>query len=134
MSSIFVLKKRPCVDLDHLAAAGFAILSALALAAQSCSVNLWLSCGNEGHDPTDPHTLGNALDVSVTGLGAETIRQLHTTLQNTLGPNFTVLYEVPTDPTDPLLAPIAYVNPQAPGPHLHLQLKKGLTDYPPLPA
>ena len=93
-------------------------------------MNLEITCWNEGHGPTDPHTLGEAADVSVKGLSADQIEMVLMALRSTLGPLFTVLYEVPKVPSDPTLRPIAYVNVDATGPHLHVQRKKG-TIFPP---
>jgi hypothetical protein len=46
-------------------------------------------------------------------------------LQEQLGPDFTVLYEVKVKPNG-VLSGIAYVNPDATAEHLHLQIRKGL--------
>ena len=125
-----VLRARPCVRFDVIAPAGFRILWALDTAVQSCRVNLEITCWNEGHGHTDPHTLGEAVDVSVKGLSADQIEMIKGNLEMTLGPLFTVLYEVSTVPSDPTLRPIAYVNVKATGPHFHIQRRKGTT-FPP---
>ena len=125
-----VLRARPGVRFDVIAPAGFRILWALDGAVQSCRVNLEITCWNEGHGPTDPHTLGEAADVSVKGLSADQIEMVLMALRSTLGPLFTVLYEVPEVPHDPTLRSIAYINMAATGPHFHLQRKRG-TVWPP---
>lgn len=125
-----VLRARPSVCFDIIAPAGFRILSALDQATIACHVDLVITCGSDSHPPADPHTTGEAYDVSVQALSAQNIADLHMELVTILGPLFTVLYEVPSAPSDPTLRSIAYVNREATGPHLHIQRKRG-TIYPP---
>ncbi len=127
-----VLRHRPGVRFDVIAPAGFRILGALDFAAQSCHVDLMLTSGTDSHAMPDPHCTGEAYDVSAASLSAQQIADLHTSLIATLGPLFTVLYEVPKPPSDPTLRSIAYVNTKATGPHFHLQRKKA-TVFPPTP-
>lgn len=130
MSLIPVLRAEPDVQMKP-APAGFRILAALDGATKVMGQDLWLTCGCEGHPPTDPHTLGEAFDLSVQGLSPARVVKLRDLLLQTLGMRFTVLYEVPHTPNDVTLAGIAYVNPDATGPHIHIQRAKGTT-YPPI--
>lgn len=116
---------RPGVRFDVIGPAGFAILSALQIAATVCSVDLVVTSGTDSHIAPDPHVTGEAYDVSVLGLSAQQIADVKASLERTLGQMFTVLYEVPKVPSDPTLRPLAYVNTKATGSHLHIQRKKG---------
>ena len=127
-----VLRHRPSVRFDLIAPAGFRLLAALDQATQDCRVDLEITSGTDSHAMPDPHARGCAYDVSVNGLSAQQIADVHASLTATLGPLFTVLYEVPATPSDPTLRHIAYINPQATGPHFHPQRKRG-TVYPPAP-
>lgn len=132
-SRLSVVHAKPTVQLGLPAPAGFRILSAIDQATVLCGVDLVLSCGREGHGPADPHTLGEAYDVSVKDLTADQILRVHATLQRLLGPLFTVLYETPRPPTDARLTGIATINAQATAPHVHVQRKTG-TIFPPPPT
>lgn len=112
------------------APAGIRILAALWNVSQSNVMDLWISCGRDGHGPNDPHTLGEAFDVSVKLMDVPTIVKIKKQLDQMLGERFTVLYETHETPSDPMLAAIAYVNADASGPHFHIQRRKG-TVYPP---
>lgn len=125
-----VVRHRPGVRFDVIAPAGFRILAALDLAAQDCLTDLMITCGTDSHALPDPHPLGEAYDVSVHTLSAQHISDVKAHLEDTLGPLFTVLYEVQEVPSDPTLRSIAYVNVQATGPHFHIQRKKDTT-FPP---
>ena len=120
-----LLTARPSVQFARIAPAGFQILGALVLVARQLDVDLTLTSGTDSHTGTDPHVTGEAYDVSVKGLSALTIRQVTEALREQLGGAFTVLYECPSRPADPLLADLAYVNPKASGAHWHIQRKKG---------
>lgn len=128
-----VVRHRPSARFDLIAPAGFRILAAIDQAAQRCSVDLEITCGTDSHPMDDPHADGEAYDVSVKRLSAQQIADVRGTLINILGPLFTVLYEVPTVPSDPTLRQIAFVNVHATGPHIHAQRKKG-TIFPPEPV
>lgn len=39
------------------------ILNALAIASEQLGIDLVITCGTEGHPPTDPHTEGRAYDI-----------------------------------------------------------------------
>ena len=125
-----ILQSRPGVSFATIRPAGFAILGALYLATQQVGVSLDITSGTDSHAATDPHATGEAYDVSVRGLSAQQISDIKDELEGSLGPLFTVLYEVPAVPSDPTLRPIAYVNIHATGPHFHVQKKKG-TVFPP---
>lgn len=94
--------------------------------------SLVITAGTNGHT-SGRHPAGEALDVSVAGLTPQQVVRLYRLLQRALGKRFTVLYEVRTRPTDQVLRTIAWINPKATAPHLHLQVKKG-TAFPPSDA
>lgn len=123
-----VVKTKPGVRFATIAPAGFRILAAVQCACERLKRDLTITCGTEDHSPLDPHTLGEAYDLSVGGLKEDDIRALHNSLSQQLGPAFTVLYEVPA-PVAGKLASLAYVNAAASGPHLHVQRRK-MTVYP----
>lgn len=128
-----VLRTKLGVQFTQIAPGGFEILSALVIVAGMGTADLLLTCGTEGHPPTDPHTLGKAYDVSIEGLTGDQIAVFCQRLKATLGAKFTVLYEVPTAaqalPSTMDLSPYLYVNAGATGPHVHVQVKIGET-YP----
>ena len=128
---IYSLRHISSARFDRIAAARFRILSALDRATELMSTDLLITCGTDSHPVSDPHTTGEAYDVSVATLAPNQIVNLKHLLEEDLGTLFTVLYETPTKPVDSRLAPIAYVNKGATGPHLHIQRKKGMI-YPPL--
>lgn len=127
-----VVRHRPSAYFQVIAPAGFRILSALDQAAQACRVDLMITSGTDSHTAPDPHVSGDAYDVSVFGLSADQIANVKASMESTLGPLFTVLYEVEKVPSDPTLRAIAYVNVKATGPHFHIQRRKG-TVFPPAP-
>lgn len=127
-----VLRHRPSVRFERIGPAGFCILSALQIAVTVCRVDLEITSGTDSHT-TGAHPTGEAFDVSVKGLSAQQIADVKASCERTLGPLFTVLYEVSRVPSDPTLRPIAYVNVKATGPHFHIQRKRGTT-FPPEPA
>jgi hypothetical protein len=126
-----VLRVKSGVRFDRIAPAGFRILAALDNAARVMGVDLTITCGTEGHPSDDPHSTGEAVDVSVSGLSILLVLKFHLLFKQLLGDLFTVLYEVPKVPDDPDLAKIAYVNAAASGPHFHIQRRKHTT-FPPL--
>lgn len=129
MTHIPVLRCKPGVAFDRIAPGGFRILRALDGATLVIGTDLWITSGTDSH-ATGRHPHGEAYDVSVKNLSIPVILRLRTYLLQVLGQQFTVLYETPTRPDDPALAAIAYVNGDATGPHLHVQVKKGI-EYPP---
>lgn len=112
------------------APAGCRILRALDDATLHLDRDLVVTCADGKHPPDDPHTLGEAYDVRTRDLDVERIVELHAYLMGTLGPLFTVLYEVPKAPTEPALVAIATVSMVATADHIHVQRKRG-TSYPP---
>lgn len=128
-----VVRARPGVRFDVIGPAGFRILAAIDQAAQDCLVDLMITSGTDSHAPPSAHVTGEAYDVSVHTLSAQQISDVKAHLEETLGPLFTVLYEVQKVPSDPTLRSIAYVNVKATGPHFHIQRKRGTT-FPPLSA
>lgn len=117
-------------DFSTLAPAGIRILAALDNAARVLGIDLTITCASEGHPPGDPHSTGEAMDVRVRGFSTVVTLKLVLFLQQVLGPLFTVLLETPLAFVDPDLAKIQTVNPQASGPHIHIQRKKDTT-WPP---
>lgn len=135
MTQIPIVRARPGVRFDTIAPAGFRILAALDVLCKAEVRDVEITCGTEGHKPSDPHPQGRAYDVSVKGLTPLEIVRWKKRLEQTLGARFAVLYEVPSLPTDPQLAAIAYVNGDATGPHFHIQLAKSQGGvYPPKEA
>ena len=126
----YVLSAKHGVELTGLQPGGLAIVGALTRAAAACQTDLVITCGREGHLPADPHSRGDALDVSVHGMSPALVVQVKAFLEQILTDAFTVLYETPEKPPDPQLAPIAYVNSGASAPHFHIQVRKG-TAWPP---
>jgi hypothetical protein len=112
--------------MDPLTPAGIRMVSALDSAAQRFKADIVVTCGREAHPPTDPHSLGKALDVRTLGWPEMRIVSVYNHLQEQLGPDFTVLYEVKVKPNG-VRGGIAYVNPDATAEHFHLQVKKGTT-------
>lgn len=118
------------------APAGFIIASALVLAAKATGLAITITSGSEncGRLPTDPHMTGEAVDL---GLGAYVVSDilalkaaLELAFSQLTDAPFTVLYERPNAPLDARLAQIAYINPKATGPHIHIQRAKGTTYLP----
>lgn len=124
-----VVRHRPSARFEIIAPAGFRILAALDHAATACRTDLMITSGTDSHDG-GAHPLGEAYDVSVHLLSAQQIWDLYTNLRGTLGSLFTVLFETNKTPSDPTLRPIASINPEATGPHLHVQRRKHTT-FPP---
>lgn len=117
---------------DRISPAGFRILGALESAARALDLNLIITCGTEDHPADDPHTRGEAYDIRVRDLSVENMISVIHFLHEAFVPDaFTVLLETPIGFSDPRLVAIQYLNPQASGPHLHVQPKKG-TVYPPV--
>lgn len=129
-----IVRVKSGVRFDRIAPAGFVIIAAAHSATRVCCVDVMITCGTEAHPPTDPHTLGEAYDLSTVNFSVELLLKVRSYFQNALGPLFTVLYESPFKPADPRLAAIATINPDATGPHLHIQRRKGTTYPPPPPA
>src|SRR5689334_2716606 len=118
-----VVRTKPGVQFKVIAPAGFVILAAIQTAVERFKRDITITCGTEDHSPLDPHSLGEAYDVSVGGMKEDEIRALHNSLSQQLGNAFTVLYEVPA-PIGGSLASLAYVNAAASGPHIHIQRRK----------
>ena len=124
-----VLRARSSVVFDRIKPAGFRLLSALDQATITLGCDLEITSGTDSHS-TGRHPEGEAYDVSVLGFSPETIVKLKGTLEQLLGPAFTVLYESRVPPPHPLLVLMTTINPQATGAHIHVQPKKGTT-WPP---
>ena len=129
MPSIPVLRCASGVRFETIAPGGFRILAALDGATKALGRDLTITAGTDHHD-AGRHVAGEAYDVRTKDLlSAQTLR-LFDYLKATLGDRFTVLFEAPEKPDSPALAAITYLNPQASGPHIHIQTRKGTT-YPP---
>lgn len=125
------LRTKAGVEFAQIQAGGFRLLGALEATAREMGRILTITCGTEGHGPTDPHTRGLAYDVSVLGMAPDDLVLLRAHLMEALPADlFTVLYEVPQLPGPGVLQAIATLNTRASAPHLHLQVRKG-TVYPP---
>jgi hypothetical protein len=129
--TIPVLRQSPACEFARIAPAGFRIIAALDHCTQVIAHDLTITAGTNDHT-TGRHPLGEAFDVRTRDLLPAQILRVRQVLQSVLGPRFTVLYETPTKPTDPMLVDIATINPEASAPHFHVQAKKGTT-YPPMP-
>ena len=116
--------KDSSVQFKTLAPGGFRILAALDNASKVMGCDILISCGSEGHPPSDPHSRGEAVDISVRDFTVPEVIKLKRFLEQTLGQRFTVLYETPHMPTEQGLLAIAYVNGKATAPHMHIQVKK----------
>lgn len=129
-----VLRSKDGVQFAVIRPGGFEILSALVTLAGMQGTDLEITCGTEGHPPTDHHTLGEAYDLSIQGLTGDQVLSLCQRLKASLGLQFTVLYEVPSlgqvlHTNVGSLSPYLYVNAGATAPHVHVQVKIGET-YP----
>lgn len=129
-SSTHVVRTKDGVRFDRIAPAGFVILAALHAASQVFSQDVWISCGTEAHPAVDPHTLGEAFDVSVATCTPDDVMRLKTFLEKALSSLFMVQYESPYQPDDAKLRTIVTINAQATAPHIHVQRRRG-TIYPP---
>lgn len=128
-----LIPKDDTVRFDVFASGGLRILVALAHAARQTAWDWRISCGTEGHPPTDPHSRGEAYDLSLaTFPDTAAIVAAYHDLKADLGAAFTVLFEVPYLQTDSALASIAYVNADATARHFHIQVRKGTTYSPPI--
>lgn len=122
-----VVTSEPSVQFAKVAPAGVVILAAAALVSVECEMPITISCGSNGHPPTDPHTTGEAYDFEVIYWSLATLKTVVAAFDRawqTLGVSgrFTVLYERPTMPVDGFAGvPGLYINPEATGPHLHIQ-------------
>lgn len=128
--TVTVLRHTADCTFDRIAPGGFRILAALDHATQVIAHDLTITAGTNDH-VTGRHPLGEAFDVRTRDLDVPQIVRLRQVLQSSLGPRFTVLYECPTKPSDPILAAFATINPDASAPHIHVQVSKSIAVYPP---
>jgi hypothetical protein len=126
---IGALRCKAGVEFAVIAPGGFRILGALEATSRILEQDITITAGTNDH-ATGRHPFGEAFDVSVQGMTPATIKKMHRHLQQLLGDNFTVLYEVPATPQDTDLRTIAYVNADATAPHFHIQVRKA-SEYPP---
>lgn len=130
---VHVLRCKPGVTFACIAPGGFRILAALDNAAKVMSVDLIITAATNDHT-TGRHVSGEAIDISTRDLTPQMVQRLKRVLEQALGDRFTVVFETPTLPTDPILQSIAWVNGDATGAHLHIQVKKATTYPPTIPA
>lgn len=129
-----VVQTKAGVQFAMIHPGGFEILSALVTLAGMQVGDIEITCGTEGHPPTDHHSFGEAYDISIQDLTGDQIFALCQRLKATLGAKFTILYEVPSAAQAVKsnigdLSPYLYVNAGATAPHIHVQVKIGAT-YP----
>lgn len=110
------------------------MLSACEQAAQLFGRDITITAGRDSHGPTDPHTLGRAVDIRTRDWSEGELVALYDALTDTLGPDFYVQVEVPAAPTSAALQGIAVVNVDATGSHIHAQVRRGLPTWPPEPS
>lgn len=126
-----IVKVKPGVKFAVIAPAGFAILAAVHAACQHLDRDITITCGSEGHPTIDPHSTGEAFDLSVQGMNDPEIIDLVMFLRLTLGHRFYAVYETPSAIRDALVvAAVAVRNLQATAAHIHCQRARGTT-YPP---
>lgn len=111
--------------------AGARLLAAFWRGADRFQEDWLVSCGAEAHPPGDPHTLGEAFDLSVNAWSPDQTVERYHWLVAELGPLFYIQYERPDTSVVPELAAIEVVSPGATAPHIHAQRAKG-TVYPPV--
>jgi hypothetical protein len=131
-----VLKAKPGCRFDVIREAGFKILAALQATAESAHHDLVISAGTNDHHGDDPHATGEAYDVSIANLTPTELDGDLRFLRSVLSlAEFTVMYEIRTRDQaviDPPPDVLLLINPEASGPHIHIQRRKG-TRYPPAP-
>lgn len=126
-----VVRTKPGVKFAVITPAGFRILAAIDRLCQVLGHDVTISCGTEGHGPTDPHTEGAAYDLSVLGwTGDEIELSLHTLRGLLIPAQFYIQYEVVNAASDLTPSRLAVVNPAATASHVHIQRKKN-TVFPP---
>ena len=126
-----VVRVKPGVKFNPIAPAGFVLLAAIQAACWHLDRDITISCGSEGHPTIDPHSTGEAYDLSVQGMNDPEIIDLVMFLRKTLGRQFYVVYETPSAIRDALVvAAVAVMNLQATAAHIHCQRARGTT-YPP---
>jgi len=112
-----------------LSPAGFRILAAIDHLAQLFLIDMVATSIVRASSTV--HQRGEAVDISVRDWPEWRVMAVWTTLRSSLGTDFAVLYEVPALPDQGILRDIAYHNPSATAPHLHIQLRKGFGVWPP---
>jgi hypothetical protein len=126
-----ILLFNPGAEPKRLAIAGARILLAATEQAAKTRFDWVVTCSTGGHAPDNPHTRAEAIDFGLKLFpNSSAVKAGKMALDKALGPAYTVLLEFPEKPDDPILASIATVNPQASGPHIHGQVKKGTTTIP----
>lgn len=124
-----VLRHNPGVLFDRIAPGGFRILAALDGLVKVLGQDIYITSATDSHR-IGAHPRGEAYDIGVKRWTLPMIEKALRFLRQTLGERFYSQYEVPITPTDAAEVALAVVNPQATGPHLHVQVRKGLV-YPP---
>lgn len=129
------VRTKPGVTFTPLAPGGIKILWALVEASRVLKLDLLITAGSNGHTAPSRHVTGEAMDISVAGLSPDAILALRMSLMNLLGTDhFYVQFEAPSlVGLDSRLTPVTVPNPEATGPHIHVQVRKSVV-YPPVPT
>lgn len=123
---MFCVVAKNDVKFAHISPAGFRLLWAIGCLPDNLKRDVQITCGTEGHPITDPHSLGSAYDIGVTGWSDQNIIDAVSALRQLLGSAFYIQFEVPSATTlSPALRALAVVNPAATAPHIHTQRAKG---------
>ena len=109
------------------------IIAACDAVARATGRDIVITCGEEEHKPDDPHTERKAFDVRVVELDPPDIIERYKRLATDLGSRWTVIYEDPNPPSDPVLRGIWYGPSGATAAHIHIQPVRG-SEYPPVPV
>ncbi len=124
-----VVRVKGGVEFDRIAPAGFVLLAAIQSLPLILGKDIWITSGTDSHVNADPHALGEAYDLGVSGLTAHDILEVLNVFAM-MGPQFYAQYEVPLGyKVDVSLVGVAVPNSRATGPHIHCQRSKG-TSYP----
>jgi hypothetical protein len=128
-----VLRLKPGAEFRRLDASGFRILGTLDRIARELPYDLTVTCGSDSHPPSDPHTLGRAVDVRTHDLTDE--QKLHVLKAVILDLSVSGL-DAPTElPLDVRNQATRFFfgqleNQGDSSEHLHFQQRKGV-NYPP---
>ena len=128
---------KPGVDLDGLAPAGQRIFDVLVAAGEQLGHDITITCTTGDHGPHDSHTHGNAIDCRTFDLTVDQIVNLYRFMSSTLGPDYTVLYEVPIadrNTLDMRLRDLVYEPSNPNAQHLHVQWSLRAGPPPPRPV
>jgi len=122
-----VLWTKPGVQFAQIAPGGFRILAALDAVARAAPFDLVITCGTDGHPPTDPHTLGKAYDVRTHDLTED---QKTALVRDVLLALQTDATDAPVETSGGLATKTFFGWIEHPGElteHCHVQVRKGIT-------